>query len=125
MKPSGVIGLIALVWSISPYAQQPLVGKWEGTVVEGGRTDRATSIAVEITNADGGKLKGTMQLNPYRNRGCSGIYQIEGTYQDNKVEFKSNQRGGVDWCNMEYKLVAEGGQLKGTGGTGEVQLSKK
>ena len=125
MRTSVATGLIVLAWSATSYAQQPLVGKWGGTMLEGGRTERATVVAMEITSAEGGKLQGTMQLSPYRGRGCAGNYQIGGTYQDNKVEFKSHQSGGVQWCNLEFRLVADGNQLKGSGGEAEVQLSKK
>lgn len=123
MKVTVAIGLLALVWSGAAGAQQPLVGKWSGTLADQARPDRTGTIEMEITNADGGKLKGTMTLYPYKGRGCPGRYQFEGTYQDNKIEF--NSTGGMSDCNVKYQLVVEGNQL--TGGTGDtsVKLRKK
>lgn len=123
MRPIVTIGLLALLWSGTADAQQLLVGKWTGTLADQARPDRPGTIDMEIANADAGKLKGTMTLYPYKGRGCTGRYQIEGTYQDNKIEF--NATGGMSDCNVKYQLMIEGNQL--TGGTGDtsVKLRKK
>ena len=124
MRIAVTIALIAVVWSGAVDAQQPLVGKWSGTLADQARPDRPGTIEMEIAKAEGGKLKGTMTLYPYKGRGCSGRYQLEGTYQDNKIEFNSTG-GGMPECNVKYQLVAEGNQL--TGGTGDtnVRLRKR
>jgi hypothetical protein len=90
--------------------------------------DKLVTVVLDITSVESGKVKAKAVRGAYGNRGpglaCAGEYQMEGTYENNKLVIKSVAGpGGLD-CSLGFVLVAEGNKLKGTFGKRDVELSK-
>jgi hypothetical protein len=92
---------------------QDLVGKYAGSFQ---RDPRANTIglALDITGAEGGKLKGTITIST--KGACRGTFPIEGTYDGNKIQTKTPTGGGAasDCGERAISGVVEGNRLVGT-----------
>ena len=68
-------------------------------------------MAVEITSAENGVLKGIL-VNGGQN--CTGTYPVEGTYEGNSLKFKMTGPGRLADCgDSHFEGVAEGNKLVG------------
>ena len=125
MKTVVAMGLVFLSYSTSLLAQQTLVGKYAGNYIQKTvRGDETRGLTLEITGADDGKLKGT--ANSFEKGTCAGKYEVEGTYQDNKIVVRSVGGGGAaSDCSLRLQLVAEGNKLVGKFGPRDVELSRQ
>jgi len=128
MKLTVVAGLVFSIFTGSLFAQESLVGKYSGgfmtRVTQG---DQLVTLVLEITSVEGGKVKAKALRGAVGNFGpgvaCAGEYQMEGTYENNKLVIKSVAGPGGD-CRLGFVLVAEGNKLKGRFGKRDVELSK-
>ena len=106
------------------YAQQGLVGTYVGEYRERQpegypRTQTAT---LEITSAQSGKLTGKYNLASF---GCGGTYEVEGTYQDNKLDMRTKS-GALRGCGDEQLMpMTQGNKLVGKVGAYEIELLRK
>ena len=125
MKTVIAISLVLLSYSTSLLAQQTLVGKYSGNYIQKtGRGDESRGLTLEIASAENGKLKGTAVR--VEKGSCSGKYEVEGTYQDNKIVVRSVGGGGAaSDCGLRLQLVAEGNKLVGKFGPRDVELSRQ
>jgi hypothetical protein len=121
---SVAIGIAFLCSSILSYAQQGLIGTYEGPYFEvtNGEWPRRHSTTLHITSAENGKLAGKFHVS---GPSCQGDYVIDGTYQDNKLELRTSE-GGVPGCgNRKFILNIESDKLVGKYDTLTITLSKK
>lgn len=119
------IALTSLFCSAQSYAQQGLMGKYEATysgVTTGRGVPWTQYLTLEITTAENGKMAG--KLNVAR-LGCSGDYLIDGTYQDSKLEMKTNEGAKTGCGKVPLVLVPQGNKLVGTYGRTPVEFSKQ
>ena len=128
MKLAVALGSSLLVFAASAHAQESLVGKYNGTFLlqTQSRGILPIAISMEITSAAGGKLQGkaSRSSNAKAGMGCMGDYKLEGTYEGNKIDMKSEPGGPAKDCIMHLQLVAEGNRLKGKMGQSDVDFSK-
>jgi hypothetical protein len=128
MKLAVAFGSSLLVFAAASHAQENLVGKYNGTFLFQTQSRGLLPIAIsmEITSAAGGKLQGkaTRSSNAKAGMGCVGEYKLEGTYEGNKIDMKSEPGGPAKDCIMHLQLVAEGNRLKGKMGQSDVDFSK-
>ncbi len=114
MKLGVIAGSLLFVCSTCLYAQQALVGKYDGslTAAVGGRGDKSFGISIEITSAEDGKLKGTIsnQSSP----SCRGKLAAEGTYEGSKIKIGMVEADLPQGCSaLKFEGVAEGDKLVG------------
>lgn len=108
----------------SVYAQDSLVGKWSGSFsIQTSRGEIKVGVELTIASVENGKVKGTATS---YSKSCGGQYEMQGTYQDDKLALKSaNKSGGAGDCWFGLKLTVDGNKLVGTTGVGSpIQLSK-
>jgi len=119
------IGIALFSCSTLSYAQQELIGKYEGnwTVAAGSHSGGFPNWGtLKIVSAENGKLSGTFTVG---NLSCRGEYSIEGSYQDNKLEMRVGQ-GAMRGCGGELlMLVVQGNKLVGTYSTYAIEMAKK
>lgn len=121
-------GLGFLVLTVSGYAQEGLVGTYNGSFQwqTQSRGVVPLSLSVRITSAADGKLQAIASRghNNKAGQGCAGEYKLEGTYQGNKIELTSTSGGPAGDCTMHLRLVAQDNVLRGTMGKSSVELVK-
>ena len=127
---SGIValGVLFLFFSTLSYAQQELIGTYEGRWMAGGSGDAGAATlfpnygTLKIVSAENGKLSGTFTVGKYY---CSGEYLIEGSYHDNKLEMRTGQGAKRDCGKEPLVVVVEGNKLVGKYSTYDIELSKK
>jgi hypothetical protein len=128
MKITAAPCLSFLVLASTLYAQESLVGKYAGTFVvpTNSRGMVPLAISLDITSAADGKLqaKALRSQSSLVGQGCAGEYDLEGTYQGNKIDMKSGPGGPAKDCFMRLRLVAQGNKLTGKLGTFDVEFVK-
>jgi hypothetical protein len=128
MKLAVALGSSLLIFAATSHAQENLVGKYSGTFMQQtqSRGIIPIGISLEITNAADGKLQAKVLRSAQRmaGQGCAGEYKLEGTYEGNKIEMKSEPGGRGNECILQFHLVAEGNKLKGKMGKSDVEFSK-
>jgi hypothetical protein len=128
MKRHLVLGSVLAVLAVSLYAQESLVGSYNGSFnwQTQSRGVMPLPISLRITSAADGKLQATASRghNNKAGQGCAGEYKLSGTYAGNKLDLVSEPGGPAGDCTMHLKLVAEGNKLTGTLGKSEVELRR-
>jgi hypothetical protein len=128
MKLKASPGLAFLVLAASLHAQESLVGKYSGTfnLQTQSRGVLPIAVSLNITSAANGKLLATASRshNGKAGMGCVGEYKLEGSYEGNKIDMKSDAGGPAKDCVMRFELVADGNKLKGKMGQSDVEFSR-
>ena len=116
-------GVAMFLLSSLSFAQESLLGTWNGSFEVVTATSRKINIPVklDITRAENGKLTGKV----LRGVGsCMGENSVDGTYDGAKVEVKVAE-GVIRGCgNSTMNLSAQGGKLVGKWGERDLVLSK-
>ena len=115
----------ALVFcSMAAIGQQGLVGSYYGEYPEptGHGWPKTQGATLQITSAKDGKLSGKLVLGMNE---CRGDYQVEGTYQDSKLDMRTSE-GSLRGCGQQQiSLEVQGDKLVGKYGGAIVQFSRK
>ena len=106
-----VVGVL-LSCSAMSYAQQGLIGTYKGEYMERQAENypKIQNVTLEITSAQNGKLAGKYRLEDF---GCRGTYEIEGTYQDDKVNLRTSGGSIVGCDQQQLMLQIQGNKLVG------------
>jgi hypothetical protein len=129
MKLAAAILLSLSVSAGSLYAQEPLGGKYSGGYkAKTNQGEQWATVVLEILSVEGGRVKAKAVRGAFANIGpgltCAGEYQLEGTYENNKLALKSVAGPGAGDCRLGFMLVAEGNKLKGRVNKNDIELSK-
>ena len=127
MKIKIIVGLSFFFAANCGFTQDLPIGKFSGSLVAQG-TGRVQQfgISVDITSAENGNLKGTLQ-----NVGqiCGGIFPMEGTLDGKNIKFRSTETRNVPSCKtLQFQGTVNGNSLVGkmvyNGEPRELVLSK-
>jgi len=113
------------LFSVSAFAQSPLVGKWGGHYIFKGsrRGDINVGVDVEITNVEGNAVKGVAKSYA---RACGGEYQMTGKLEGNSLRMSSPDRSGAAGdCSFGFQATVEGDKMTGKFGNSDLYLTKK
>jgi hypothetical protein len=117
------VSIAVLVFCASSYAQQELIGTYQGSYKfplqrHKPQTDMVT---LEITSVDNGTVAGKLKA---EGQDCPGDYSISGKYENGKFQLQRSA-GIIHGCgNDELVLNAGGGKLVGRIGTYHIEVSK-
>jgi hypothetical protein len=129
MKLALAIGLALSILAGFSHAQESLVGKYSGGFkAKTNQGEQWATVVLEILSVEGGRVKAKAVRGAYANIGvgltCAGEYQLEGTYENNKLLLKSVAGPGAGDCRLGFMLVVEGNKLKGRLNKNDLELSK-
>lgn len=118
------IGIALFFCSTLSYAQQGLIGSYEGSFrhPDPGHGPRQVGSTLEIKSAENGKLAGKFKIS---NEYCMGEYLIQGTYNENKLEMWTGEGTKRDCGKELLVLVVQGNKLIGTIGSTRIEMEKK
>lgn len=124
MRVQAAIVVALLCCAGISYAQQGLVGSYYGEYPEptGHGWPKIQGLTLKIVSAKDGKIAGQLVLGSNE---CVGNYELEGSYQDNKLEMKTSE-GSLRGCGQQpVTLEVQGDKLVGRYGMFSVQLTRK
>ena len=105
------------------WAQADVTGKYSGSLVAQyqGR-DTNVGLAMVISSAENGRVKGVATLN---GGPCLGDYPFEGFLKGTEIGVRSNTKGGrAGDCEFGMRGTLEGNRIIGTYGRYPLQLTK-
>lgn len=118
----GLVFAVPLCFSTISFAQQGLTGTYAGSFPAAGKKAFMQQVALEIQSAEGGKLSG--KFTTYAGA-CSGVYRVEGSYQDDKLEMLVKEGSVAGCANNKLVLSVQGNKLVGKIDATELQLTRK
>lgn len=124
--PLGLIATLfvfANAFSIASYAQQGLMGSYQGNYVEfvSGHPTPHHGV-LQLSKMENGKVAGKFNIT---GQSCSGEYAVTGTYSDSKLDLRTSE-GSLRGCGNEPLVLSiEGDTLTGTYSTMRITLSRK
>ena len=118
------IGIALFFCSTLSYAQQGLIGSYEGRFMQTNPAERSTRIGstLEIKSAENGKLAGIFKIS---NEYCRGEYLIQGTYNESRLEMLTGEGTKRDCGKESLVLIVQGNKLVGTIGSLQIEMEKK
>jgi hypothetical protein len=124
MKIGSIATAVAFLLCSTPLmAQQGLIGTYAGAYMEkedGSRRAHQYG-TLELVSVQDGKVVGKFRLE----QDCRGTYQVDGTYQNNKLDLRTGA-GSLMGCGGEQLLLEmQGNKLVGTISGQAVELMRK
>ena len=113
---------IAMGCNLPVFAQESLIGTYDGTRQGVGAKNRTTGVRLVIASVEGAIVKGTATR--FDKGACHGDFPMEGTIEGTTLILKATERNALD-CNFKLNVKVEGTKLVGTGnGDKPIELSK-
>ena len=113
---------IAMGYNLPAFAQESLIGTYEGTLHGVGAKNQTIGVRLVIASVDGASVQGTATR--FQKGACNGDFPMEGTIEGNNLIMKATERSALD-CNFKLSVKIEGNKLVGTGiGDKPIELSK-
>lgn len=126
MKTMAILATVAaLIACPAAIAQESIAGNYSGSYQN--KSGRFTIITLDIKSVENGVVKGIGSWRTTSRSGgpCLGNYPFTGTFQDGKLDVKSDEKGGKGGdCDFRVRATVEGGQLKARFGQNEFIMSR-
>jgi len=122
----GVIAGAAMLFSTIAFPQQGLPGTYiayyADPALDGVGRPQQQSATLEIESVQDRKVNGSLFIGRFF---CRGKYDIQGTYQDNKLEMRVGAGALKDCGEVQLLLEVRGEKLVGKLGQTDVEFSRK
>jgi len=124
MKTNMMSMIVGAVLALPAWAQELVPGKYSGTYQYSPNT--SVNVVLDIKSVENGVVSGTASSrSTARQQGCSGEYQISGTFKGNTLRVRSTEKGGAAGdCTFSLSATLEGDKLRAKRGQNEFDLTR-